>query len=157
MFGFGLPLPIYLAPFLIAWFRTRRGKPVATSLLSIFLMNFVLGWTIVGWFIALLDAFNVNVVAKTALVLAKIFGIQLPAGAGVPMGAPQPYSSSPQAAPCSMCQGSGSMMCSQCGGRGSWYNAPTTATGVAQLATCGACASSGRIRCGYCGGTGHTG
>ena len=156
MLGRGISLPIYLAPFLIAWLRRRLGKPVASSLPIIFMMNFFMGWTIVGWFLALLDAFNINVVAKTAFGLVKMFGGQLSAGGGAPMMPAQPFSSSPQAAVCGGCQGSGSTMCSFCGGRGSWYDAPTTATGVAQLATCGSCVSSGRLRCTSCGGSGRS-
>lgn len=151
MLGVGLPLPIYLAPFLIAWYRQRRGKPIVLNLPQIFLLNFFLGWTVVGWLLALCAAFNQNPVAWVVLRIAKFF----PAG-GLSAMPPQPFSSSPQmAAVCSLCQGSGTMMCSYCGGRGSWYDAPTTATGVAQLSTCGSCVSSGRLRCGSCGGSGR--
>ena len=141
---------IYFAPTLIAWYRNRRGKPVFGSIGQIFVLNLLLGWTVVGWILTLANAFGLNPVAWIVLRLFKA------APSGPTKGLPRETASSfTNTVPCSSCGGSGSMTCSSCGGRGSWYDAPTGATGVAQLHTCSACVSSGRIRCTYCGGSGR--
>ena len=46
-FFFGFPLLLYFLPSIIAAARQKR------DLLSIFLLNLFLGWTLVGWVIAL--------------------------------------------------------------------------------------------------------
>ena len=46
----GLPLILYFLPTLIALLREKRDK------LSIFLLNFFLGWSVIGWIIALVWA-----------------------------------------------------------------------------------------------------
>ena len=141
----------YFAPTLIGWFRVRQGKPIVGTLKQLFFFNLLIGWTGVGWILFMANAFGYNPVPWMALRLAKV----LPAGPAGSMPQGMPLSSG-NAATCSQCGGSGSMMCSACGGRGSWYEAPQGATGTAQLMTCTACVSSGRIRCPYCGGSGHT-
>ena len=141
---------IYFAPILIAWFRNRRGKSVFGSIGQIFVLNLLLGWTVVGWILTLANAFGLNPVAWIVVRLFKA------APSGPTKGFSQgTASSSTNTVPCSPCGGSGSMTCSSCSGRGSWYDAPTGATGVAQLHTCPAYVSSGRIRCAYCGGSGR--
>jgi len=142
---------LYFAPTLIAWFRVRQGKPLVNSLKQLFFFNLLVGWTVVGWFLVLANAFGFNPVAWTALRLAKV----LPAGQ--PGSAPQgaPGSSPGGGSSCSQCQGSGSLTCSSCSGRGSWYDPPQGEHGTAQLRTCPACMSSGRLRCTYCGGSGR--
>jgi hypothetical protein len=150
--GFGNALffwVLYFAPTLIAWYRKRRGSPVAGSVGQLFTINLLLGWTVVGWILPLANAFGLNPVAWIAPRLVKA----APSGPGLPLRQTTPSSSATVS--CSQCGGSGSMTCSSCGGRGSWYDAPTGATGVAQLHTCPACTSSGRIRCAYCGGSGR--
>lgn len=47
-FGFGFVM--YFLPFIIALARSKR------DLLSIFLLNFFLGWTFIGWIVALVWA-----------------------------------------------------------------------------------------------------
>lgn len=142
---------LYFAPTLIAWFRVRQGKPLVTTLRQIFFFNFLIGWTVVGWILVLANAFGLNPVAWIAPRLVKV----LPAGqaGNTPTGTPS--SSQTTGAPCSQCQGSGSLTCSSCAGRGSWYDPPQGEQGTAQLRTCPACVSSGRLRCTYCGGSGR--
>ena len=144
---------LYFAPTLVAWYRTRRGKAVVGSVGQIFFFNLILGWTVVGWILYMAAAFGANPVAWFVLRFFK------PASAAAmpfhQTGGSSGGGHTPAAVSCSQCGGSGSMTCSSCGGRGSWYEAPTSASGVAQLHTCPACASSGRSRCAYCGGSGR--
>jgi len=144
---------IYNAPWLIAWYRWTQGHPLPVPLLTIFLMNFFLGWTVVGWVLPLAFAFNYNPVPWVALWLVKLFP---PSGHGTtPSNSPsEPPGTTGGESVCGQCGGSGAMACSSCGGRGSWFDVPTTAGGSAELRNCGACTSSGRLRCTYCGGSG---
>ena len=48
--GFGLPLLMYFLPSLIALARSKR------DLLAIFLLNLFLGWSVIGWIVALVWA-----------------------------------------------------------------------------------------------------
>ena len=143
---------LYFAPTLIAWYRSRNGQPILSSVGKIFLFDLLLGWTVVGWFLVLANAFGQNPVAWFVLRFGKYLTTPAP-GMGAQQGRMPSGSSS--AAACGQCGGSGSTMCSSCGGRGSWYSPPTGESGVAQLQTCGACTSSGRLRCAYCGGSGR--
>lgn len=52
-FGFGLVM--YFLPSIIALARSKR------DLLSIFLLNFFLGWTFIGWIVALVWAVKSDV------------------------------------------------------------------------------------------------
>jgi hypothetical protein len=54
---FGISFIFYFLPTVIALVRSKRDA------LSIFLLNFFLGWTLVGWIVALVWAFKVDVVA----------------------------------------------------------------------------------------------
>jgi len=47
---FGLPFVMYFLPSIISLIREKRDT------LAIFLLNFFLGWTVIGWFIALIWA-----------------------------------------------------------------------------------------------------
>jgi len=49
-FGFGVPLLLYFLPSLIALARSKR------DLLAIFLLNLFLGWSVIGWIVALVWA-----------------------------------------------------------------------------------------------------
>ena len=144
---------IYFAPTLVAWYRVRQGGAIVGRLGGIALINLLIGWTVIGWFLMLANAFGVNPVAWFVLR----FGHHLTTSGPAPTGGQDnfPASATATGVACGQCGGSGSVMCSSCGGRGSWYNAPTGAAGVAQLQTCGACTSSGRLRCPYCGGSGR--
>ena len=51
-FGFGFVM--YFLPTVIALLREKRDK------LSIFLLNFFLGWSVIGWVIALLWALKTD-------------------------------------------------------------------------------------------------
>jgi hypothetical protein len=46
----GLPFVMYFLPSIIALARGKR------DLLAIFLLNFFLAWTVIGWFVALIWA-----------------------------------------------------------------------------------------------------
>ena len=46
----GLPFLLYFLPSIIALARSKR------DLLAIFLLNLFLGWSIIGWFVALIWA-----------------------------------------------------------------------------------------------------
>ena len=47
---FGLPFLLYFLPSILALARSKR------DLLAIFLLNLFLGWSIIGWFVALIWA-----------------------------------------------------------------------------------------------------
>jgi hypothetical protein len=47
---FGLPFLLYFLPSIIALARSKR------DLLAIFLLNFFLGWSVIGWIVALVWA-----------------------------------------------------------------------------------------------------
>jgi len=54
---FGLPFVMYFLPSIIALARGKR------DLLAIFLLNFFLAWTVIGWFVALIWAVKHDVPA----------------------------------------------------------------------------------------------
>ena len=47
---FGLPFVLYFLPTIIALVRSKRDT------LAIFLLNFFLGWSVIGWIVALVWA-----------------------------------------------------------------------------------------------------
>jgi hypothetical protein len=49
-FFFGFPLVLYFLPSIIALLKSKRDA------LAIFLLNFFLGWSVIGWIIALVWA-----------------------------------------------------------------------------------------------------
>jgi hypothetical protein len=53
---FGLGFVTYFLPSLIALLRSKR------DILAIVLLNFFLGWTLIGWVVALVWAFKTDVV-----------------------------------------------------------------------------------------------
>ncbi|HKT87328.1 MAG TPA: superinfection immunity protein [Candidatus Sulfotelmatobacter sp.] len=59
-FGFGIPFLLYFLPSLIALIRGKRDT------LAIFLLNLFLGWSVIGWIVALVWAAknDVPVVAR---------------------------------------------------------------------------------------------
>ncbi len=63
-----LALAIYFAPAIIAAMRRHRSG------MAIFLVNLLLGWTVIGWFVALIWAFansgnnSQSVVVQTTVV-----------------------------------------------------------------------------------------
>jgi len=50
LFGFGFGTALYFLPSIIALARSKR------DLLAIFLLNFFLGWSVIGWIVALVWA-----------------------------------------------------------------------------------------------------
>lgn len=60
-------LVLYLAPSLNAWSRDHKnGGPI-------FVVNFFLGWTVIGWIVALARSFSDNVASKSPTVDAIAF------------------------------------------------------------------------------------
>jgi len=49
-FGFGIPFVMYFLPSIVALARSKR------DLLAIFLLNLFLGWSVIGWVVALVWA-----------------------------------------------------------------------------------------------------
>lgn len=49
-FGFGIPFLLYFLPSLIALVRGKRDT------MAIFLLNLFLGWSVIGWIVALVWA-----------------------------------------------------------------------------------------------------
>ena len=49
-FGFGFGTALYFLPSIIALARSKRDT------LAIFLLNLFLGWSVIGWFVALIWA-----------------------------------------------------------------------------------------------------
>ena len=147
-FLFGL---LDFAPIIVGLLRRSGNLPM------LFLLNVLLGWTVVGWLFSWTFVFpTLNALfVRTVLLLAG-----KRAGQGVPgqpvMASPGGMDAPRAAAPCATCGGGGTQTCSSCSGRGSWYEQPQTATDVAQLRHCGACTSSGRLRCVSCGGSGRS-
>jgi hypothetical protein len=56
-FFFGFPLVLYFLPSIIALVKSKRDT------LAIFLLNFFLGWSVIGWIIALVWAAKSEVAA----------------------------------------------------------------------------------------------
>ena len=142
---------IYFAPTGIAWYRQREGQPIVGTVVMIGFINFFLGWTGIGWLLALANALGYNPVAQFAPKLAKFLVdngfAQNPGQGAPPPNAPQGGPATPGQATCGQCGGSGTLPCSTCNGRGNWYEQPQLATGTAEHKSCGACTGSGRIRC----------
>src|SRR5690349_7800633 len=81
----------YFAPTLIAGFRARQGKAVVPSMRQLFTSNLLIGWTVVGWFLVLANAFGRNPVAWLALRIVKVSppgqgGSRPPGNAGQGLG-----------------------------------------------------------------------
>ena len=55
--GLGIPLVMYFLPSIIALARSKRDT------LAIFLLNFFLGWSVIGWIVALVWAVKHDVPA----------------------------------------------------------------------------------------------
>ncbi len=55
-FGFGIPFFMYFLPSIIALARSKR------DILAIFLLNLFLGWSVIGWIVALVWALKTDVV-----------------------------------------------------------------------------------------------
>lgn len=55
-FGFGIPFVMYFLPSIIALVRSKR------DILAIFLLNLFLGWSVIGWIVALVWALKNDVV-----------------------------------------------------------------------------------------------
>lgn len=53
--GLGLPLAMYFLPSIIALARSKRDT------LAIFMLNLFLGWSVIGWIVALVWAVKTDV------------------------------------------------------------------------------------------------
>ena len=54
-FGLGIPFVMYFLPSIVALARSKR------DLFAIFLLNLFLGWSVIGWIVALVWAFKNDV------------------------------------------------------------------------------------------------
>ncbi len=136
----------YFAPTLIAWFRARQGKAVVTSVGQLFWFNLLVGWTVIGWLLALANAFGRNPVAWVAPRLVKV----LPAGpgGGRPQGNAGPFQGAgTDTARCNTCGGSGQMTCPTCRGQKGHWETPQTAEGASRWAPCSYCIGNGTVQC----------
>lgn len=134
----------YFSPTLIAGFRARQGKAVVPSMRQLFISNLLIGWTVVGWFLVLANAFGRNPVAWLALRVAKV---SPPGQAGSrPAGnAGQGLGTDSQR--CNTCGGSGQMTCPSCRGQRGRWEMPQTANGTSQWVPCSYCIGSGTVQC----------
>lgn len=120
-------LLIYFLPTIIAW-KKRNGR-------AIFMLNFLLGWTLVGWIIALIWAFTID-------PPEPIIVQQAPQIAANPML-------------CSICgkySAPGAGFCISCGQS---FTAPILPP-YFQCVSCGKPALAGSKLCGACGGFART-
>ncbi len=138
-------LIFYLSPTLIAWYRAQQGKSIVLPLGKLFFFNLVLGWTVVGWVLALANAFGFNPIAPVARAMAK--GM---APGGVAAMNPGPMTSESGnllGRTCPTCGGQGRMTCTGCNGSGQRYEG-------AGLTTCSLCLGQRTVQC-TCGGSGR--
>jgi hypothetical protein len=136
----------YFAPTLIAWFRARQGKAIVNSMGQLFLFNLLIGWTVIGWFLVLANAFGLNPVAWAVPRLVKV----LPAGrvGNRPQGNAVPsYGPGTDSPRCTTCGGSGQMTCPTCRGQRGHWETPQTAEGTSRWLPCSYCISSGTVQC----------
>ena len=140
----------YMSPSIVGWFRKTPNFGLLLA------CNLLLGWTIVGWFLA----WNMVFPSLLGWFFQWLAGAARNNAGMMPQGAARPMGNFGADAgtgsrPCSTCGASGQERCSYCQGRGSWYTQPQTATDVAQLVTCSHCGASGKVTCHTCGGTGR--
>jgi hypothetical protein len=139
-------LVVYLSPTLIGWYRARQGKATVLPLKQLFLFNLFLGWTVVGWVLALANALGFNPIAPLAQRLAKGLSAGGAPGMG-PAGSDGSGSSSTLGRTCPTCNGQGRMTCAACNGSGQRYEG-------AGLVTCSLCQGQRTVQC-RCGGSGR--
>jgi hypothetical protein len=142
---------LYMLPTILVYRQKQRDPASDKSLRVVFFINFFLGWTLYGWWVAMQMAMGQIPTHKNQRMAAGAGGYAGAAGGS----AAQSFESGSQSRPCYSCGGSGTTVCSSCQGRGSWYTQPQTAHESSRLETCGACTSSGRLRCMGCGGSGR--
>lgn len=133
---------IYFAPTILAW----RLKRSATPLLGVFIVNVLIGWTVVGWCMCWF------------LIFWNPLGRISSGGGSWTAGRPLPIrnvSQPTERRSCGACYGSKTQPCPSCGGqRGKWVY-PTTEAGSSRWEGCSYCMQSGTIACGHCGGSGE--
>jgi hypothetical protein len=135
----------YMAPTLIAWYRVRQGQSIVLPFRSLLFFNLFLGWTVVGWLLALANALGMNPVARIAPTLAKALGGA--AGPTAPAGQAGSDPNNMMGRTCPTCNGQGRMSCTYCNGSGQRYEG-------AGLVTCSACQGQRTTQC-RCGGSGR--
>lgn len=136
---FFLP-PVYMAPTIVAFFyRNRRS-----SLLYIFLVNLLFGWTYIGWLVAAsLIFFNERGLStfptgSSPTASDSNLGIQV--------------TTSDQS--CGSCGGTALVRCQSCNGSG---GATQRHQHGEYWVHCTPCGGNGNTTCWSCGGTGRTG
>jgi len=141
---------LYFLPTILAYRNQRSSGPAGWSMVMIaFLINLLMGWSIIGWFWALKFA-RMRPEDAVAGGSGGTAPPRAPAGqlpAGVPAGGAQPRV-------CSACGGARTQTCTLCGAQGGRWRAPQSANDVAQWERCGFCTGSGRVPCTTCNATG---
>jgi len=135
----------YMSPTLIAWYRVRQGKSIVLPFKTLLLFNLFAGWTVVGWLLALANAFGLNPVARIAPSLAR--ALVGAAGRTPPAAQSGSDPGNLMGRTCPGCNGQGRMTCTYCNGSGQRYEG-------AGLTTCSACHGQRTIQC-SCGGSGR--
>jgi hypothetical protein len=79
---------LYFAPSLVAWYRAKHGKPISGTVGGITANNLLIGWTVIGWFLMLANAFGYDPVAWFLLRFAKHLTTSGPAPTGPQGGLP---------------------------------------------------------------------
>jgi len=78
--GFALCMALYFLPTIIGWHKRNAG--------GIFVLNLLLGWTLVGWVVALVWALTVDPVRYAAPGFGVPQGVAVPRAWGCACGAP---------------------------------------------------------------------
>jgi hypothetical protein len=139
-----LLLPVYFAPSIAGWLRTRKGAETALPLWLLFLLNLLFGGTVCVWLLL------------WPLALARWeFPARWSSGAGSGGGGSWDTPSSrwetpAPGQPCDVCGGRG-QTCRSCQGTRGHYEYPQGATGTSQWVACSACGGSGTEQCLSCG------
>jgi len=136
---------LYFLPTILVY-RSQRSSshPAGWGVVMVaFLVNLLMGWSIIGWFWAL----------KFARVRPEDVVTGRSGGTG-PLGAPGTPPAGAQPRVCSACGGARTQTCMLCAAQGGRWRTPQTANDVARWEHCGFCTGSGRVPCTTCNGTG---
>jgi hypothetical protein len=120
-------LTLYFAPSIAAFLRTGKAPTVPAGykvFAWVFILNFFLGWTIIGWF------------AAWWMAHSEVFAAKMAGMSPVPGGPPdewivdhtEPPPGRPpeqrRERPCASCDGTGSQTCTMCSGRATGMSRP---------------------------------
>jgi hypothetical protein len=146
-----ISLVIYFVPTLVGWF-CARVLGAALPLRRLFVLNLVVGWTGIGWFVC----FGYLVIKMTRGAGGRS-GRSVAAGNySAPTASQLPsWEPSQERRRCGACGGDGRTRCSMCAGQGGRWTQPMTATDTSRWEPCGSCVSSGSVTCSSCSGSGY--